>query len=342
MRRKISLPIFGLSISTAFILLLTPATYAATAQPTPPANSGTGQALEIAPPIININGNPGQTIRLQINLRNVSKGPLIVQGQVNDFIAAGEDGTPKILLNNNDNEANPFSIRGWVGVLPELTMKPQQVQVLPVTIHIPDTASPGGHYGVIRFTATPPELKETGVSLSASLGSLVLVRVNGQAKEAMSIKEFSVNKNGKEATLFESAPVDFVVRAQNNGNVHEQPTGQITVTNMFGQRLATVNVNLPPRNVLPASIRKFTTPLDSSVIGNKKLFGKYTADLKLTYGSNKQTMNSSLSFWVIPYKLIGIVVIGLIAAFFILRFLVRRYNSHIIHKAQNGQQGRKK
>src|SRR3982750_3236155 len=61
-----------------------------------------GQALEIAPPVIELKVNPGQTVTTQLSLRGVSKDKLLVTGQVNDFVAAGEDGTPKILMDQSD------------------------------------------------------------------------------------------------------------------------------------------------------------------------------------------------------------------------------------------------
>ena len=301
---------------------------------------GTGQALEIAPPLENITGNPGQKITLKIQLRDVAKTDLIVSEEINDFVANGEDGTPKILIDKNND--NPYSIKDWISPLPSFTIKPGDIQTLTVVINIPKDASPGGHYGVIRFTGTPPKLKGTGVSLSASLGTLVLLRVNGPVKEKLSVQEFSVSHNGKTGKLFESPPIDFVEKITNSGNIHEEPTGHIIVKNMFGKTIAGFNVNTPPRNILPASTRKFTQPLDKTILGNKRLFGRYTADFKLVYGSgkDKKVINTQLSFWIIPYRLIGAIILTLIILFFVFRFLIKRYNRRIIKKAQNSHKNK--
>lgn len=294
---------------------------------------GGGQALEIGPPVLDLSGDPGQTVKAQINLRDVSPNKLVVTNEINDFVAAGEDGTPKILLDKG--ETSPYSIKSWITVLPSFTLVPKQVQTLSVTVKIPTNAAPGGYYGVIRFTGTPPGLEGTGVSLSASLGSLVFLKVNGNAKEKLSVAEFYASNDGTKTQLFEAAPIGFTERIQNTGTIHEQPTGQITVTDMFGKTLAHVNVNLPPRNILPGSIRKFEQKLDSSVIGNKFLFGKYTAKLNLTYGGSVETLSSSFEFWVIPYKLIAGIIIGLIALFFLVRYGIKRYNRYIIGQARS-------
>ena len=305
-----------------------------------PTNNAAGQALEIAPPVINLTADPGQTLRTQISLRNVSRDKLLVKSQINDFTAAGEDGTPKIILDEDKAEPSPFSMKAWINPLAELTLDPQRIRQLPVTIKVPANASPGGYYSVVRFTATAPEMKETGVSLSASLGSLILVRVNGAATEKLEIAEFFVSENAKDAeskSVFQSAPVKFTQRIRNTGNIHEQPSGQVAITDMFGKKVAAVNVNLPPRNILPASIRKFEQPLDKSVIGDKRLFGKYTAELTLTYGANKQTVTETVTFWVIPYVAIGIIIAVLIVGFFVLRIVIKNYNKRIISKAYGGR-----
>lgn len=320
--------------TTALVLGIVIAAPQVNAVDAPAGNTG-GQALEIAPPVVNLSANPGETVNAQIKLRDIANGPLIVSGQVNDFTADGEDGTPKILL--DETEPNPYSLKAWVAQLPELTLQPRQVENLPVSINIPTDAAPGGYYGVIRFTATPPELKGQGVSLSASLGALVLLTVKGDVKEKLSIETFSTTLKDKPTKLFESTPVEFNERIKNSGNIYEQPAGQIVITDMFGKEVAAINVNLPPRNILPQSIRKFTQKLDSSVLGTKKLFGLYHAQLHITYGPNKQTLTSNLDFWVIPWKLIIGAIIGLIIAFFVIRHLIKRYNRHIIKQASKAR-----
>jgi len=300
--------------------------YAATNQ------QSVGQALEIAPPIVNLTVSPGQTTSVRIYIRDVSTTNLIVTGQANDFVAAGEDGTPKLLL--NDNGSDPYSMKNWITDLPSLTLIPREIKAMTITLKVPQNATPGGHYGVVRFTATPPDLKDTGVSLSASLGALLLVTVTGTISENLSVQEFSVNQNEQTGSFFESAPLNFLERFKNSGNIHEQPTGQVVVTDMLGHKFAVLTVNQSSSNVLPNSIRKYEEKLDETVIGDKKMFGRYTAELKVTYGESKKTLTSTVSFWVIPYKLILFTLLGLVLAFFGMRTLIRSYNRRIVAKAQ--------
>lgn len=303
------------------------------------ANQNAGQALEIAPPVLNLTADPGQTITTKIILRDVSTSRLVVRNQINDFVAGGEDGTPRLLLDENA-EDSPYSLKSWIQPLPEFTLNPKQINELPVKIVVPKNAAPGGYYAVVRFTATAPDLEGTGVSLSASLGTLVLMRINGDAKESMKVEQFATTKGGKLTGLFESQPVTFLARLKNEGSTHEQPTGSIVVSDMFGNKIAGVNVNLNRSNVLPSSIRKFEQTLDKSTIGDRFLFGRYTADMTLKYGTKGQTVTESTSFWVIPYRLVGFTLLLIAIVFIVIRIALKRYTERVVERSRSRRRRR--
>ncbi len=307
----------------------------ASAVTTATTTTTTGQALEIAPPVVNLKADPGQVIDTQISLRDISPTSLVVTGTVDDFTANGDDGVPKILL--DQTEPTPYSIKTWIAPLNKLTLKSKEIQNLPVKITVPTDASPGGYYGVIRFTATAPDLQESGVSLSASLGALIFIRVNGDAKEALSIDSFYTSTDGEHnQSLFESAPVTFTAKVKDTGNVFERPSGQIAVTDMFGNAIANINVNLDQRAILPGTTRKFDQDLDKTNIGNRFMFGLYNAKIKLSYGTN-QSVESSLSFWVIPWKLILLVLVALIVLIVGGRLLIRRYTERVVGRSRTSR-----
>jgi hypothetical protein len=303
------------------------------------ANQNAGQALEIAPPVLNLTADPGQTITTKIILRDVSTSRLVVRNQINDFVAGGEDGTPRLLLDDTA-EASPYSLKSWIQPLPEFTLNPKEINELPVKIVVPRDAAPGGYYAVVRFTATAPDLDSTGVALSASLGTLVLMRINGDAKESTKIEQFTTTKGGKETKLFESQPVTFLARLKNEGSTHEQPTGAIVVSDMFGNKIAGVNVNLSRGNVLPGSIRKFEQPLDKSTIGNRFLLGRYTAEMTLTYGTKGQTITESTSFWVIPYRLVAFALLLILILIIVIRISLKRYTERVVERSRSRRRRR--
>ncbi len=285
-----------------------------------------GQGLEISPPLIEQRVDPGQSLSLTIRLRNVTQSTLVARARVDDFVAAGEDGLPQLLVDENA-EPSPYSFKEWVGPLDQLTLVGGEAKTLDIALNVPATASPGGHYGVIRFTATPPELEDTGVSLSASIGTLVLLNVSGPVTEQLTFADFFASRGGKRGSFFEYPPITFTERFENSGNVHVKPSGSLRITNIFGQEIASLPINNVERggNVLPASIRKFEQSLEG-----KTMIGRYSATASVTYGDDNKTLTRSLSFWVLPYRLLAAIAAGIILILFTFRSSLRGYKRRIL------------
>ena len=304
----------------ALVAVISGATLAAAAPAAPSAPAG--QGLEISPPLIDLRVNPGQTLQTQIRLRNVTGETVQTRAQYDDFVAKGEEGQPALLLDSR--EKSPYSIKDWLSTIPSVTLAPGEQKALAVTIRVPANASPGGHYGVLRFTAAPPEVDQSAVSLSASVGTLVLATVSGDVRERAAVAEVFSARDGKKRSLFEYGPVDIVTRVRNSGNVHVKPSGTVRVSNMFGGETASFKLNEAGGNVLPSSVRKFQSKLDK-----KLLFGRYSISADVVYGGEQKIITGAGSFWAIPYKLIAL---GL-AIILLLVFGLRGYNRLIVRRA---------
>lgn len=311
----------GIALAVAPVQAATVAT-----APTPTA-AGLGQGLEISPPVLELNANPGQTVNAVIKLRDITSGPLVVTGKADDFGAKDEKGDPEILL--NETGASRYSLKYWITAVPSLTLTSEQVQTLTIPIAVPANAEPGGHYGVIRFTGLPPSVSGTGVSLAASLGALVLMRVSGAITEQLQNVQFFANQNGHTSRFFEYGPVTITERIKNTGNVHVQPVGNVKVYDTFGRKISQMAINNPPHSILPDSIRRFDQTLNKHY-----LFGHYKATYSVVYGNSKKTLSSSMTFWVIPWRLIIIILAILLALVLLIRQGIKRYNRYIVGRAK--------
>ncbi len=305
-------------------LLLTVASFGRVmAANTPPPTQG----IQISPVLIDLNAQKSNKYKLQITVTNVTAQDLVLKGNVNDFRAKDESGNPEVILDDTEGSEG-FSFKKWVSVPQNISLKVKESKVVTVTVNVPDNAEAGGHYGVVRFTGVPPGEENSKVSIAASVGVLVLARVDGKISEKLSLKELYIEKDGKKSGLSQSGPLNIVERIENTGNVHVKPSGNVTVKNMFGGTVATLPLSEPARNVLPQSVRKFSQPL------NKKwLFGRYTARVEVSYGYTNQVLSDSFTFWVIPYKLMLIVIISLTLVFFLIKTGLKRYNEKIINRA---------
>jgi hypothetical protein len=290
-----------------------------------------GQGLEISPPLIDLQVDPGQVIETEIRLRNVTEEALVARAQYNDFVAGdNEDGNPRFLLDDSPTgEQSPYSIKDWLNTIPEIKLDAGEQKTVKVTINVPEDAAPGGHFGVIRFTGAPPEVDESAVTLSASVGTLVLLTVAGDIQEQAGIAEIYTSQNNKKRILYEYGPISITTRVENTGNVHVQPQGTLVVRDMFGRVVESFTFNETKGNILPESVRKFENRYNK-----KLLFGKYTVQADVVYGKDKTIVSASSTFWVIPYKLviIGLVVIALLI------LAIKKYNRYIVNRAQKGRE----
>lgn len=317
--------IAGVLVATSFL----PTTVLAQA-----SNANAADGLQISPALVEVNAEPGKTYNIELNVTNVTASDLAFDSTVNDFSARDETGTPSINL--DDDTPNSASIRAWVNIVSSFELAARQSEKLTATLSVPSDAEPGGHYGVIRFSGRAPELQSTGVGLAASAGTLVLVRVAGAVDEDLQLITFQASQNGTGGNFFEYGPLDLVMRFENKGNVHVKPVGQIEVRDMFGNNVQTLKVNPDSGNILPLSVRKFQNTLDK-----QWLVGRYTADISIAYGTTGQAIVQTISFWVIPWKLIAIAILALITLIFVLKTLIKRYNSYIVKRAI-GQHGNSK
>jgi len=286
--------------------------------------------IQVSSPIYNATIDPGGSYQDTIKVRNVSDTPQTFYPEVFDFRPSGETGTPEFIL-NGDAQSYTYSLASWINISKVgIKLEPNKSTALNFVINVPKNAEPGGRYAGILFGTSPPHTDGSQIAISNKVGSIVLVRVSGAAKEVATVKEFSTPKN-----FYTTPPVDFVARIQNSGSVHVIPKGTIDIKDTFGRKVATLPVNEKNGNVLPESIRRFDKD-SSNLVWNPGGFtvGRYTATLSLNYGSPAKALTAEVTFWVIPWVQLIIAALTLIILILLLIFLVKRYNKWIVEKAE--------
>lgn len=339
LRWKACLKIVPLATAMA-VLLSTSVASAATTTPTttttPTATSGNiGNALRISPVRQDLTIKPGSSQTIDVYVENLTTQSITLQGIANDFTANNdESGTPSILLNPN-SYAPTHGLKRYIQPISNITLNAKEQKDVKVTITIPAGAAGGGYFGAVRFAPVASD-NSKNVSLTASVGSLILVTVPGSINEQLSVAGFGVGKGTTIGSLFTSnKDLQAIVRFRNTGNVQVEPFGKILLKK-GDKTLATYEINNtdPRGNVLPDSIRRFTTPLT-----NLGYFGKYTVQGNFGYGTKGQLLTTSATFYVVPVSLIAAIIGGLIVILFLIFVLprmIRSYNQRIIRRASGG------
>jgi len=283
-----------------------------------------GEGLTISPPLKEMTLKRGETHRGTIKVTNPTEKMMEVYPLVMNFRAAGESGEPTFYSATEEEEN--FSLAHWIGFSQsKLALTSEQVIEFNYQIKTPNDAEPGGHYGVIFFATEPPKIgtDASQVALASMVGSLILVKVPGKIVEEGAIEGFSAKK------FYFSPPVDFATRIKNSGNIHFKPWGEITLKDSWGNELERIAFNETKGNVLPDSIRKFENNWDG---GGKIRIGRFTADLRVVYGSKDRTLSSQLVFWIIPWWLIA--AVGGVILIIVLWIVIRKARKR---KKQKGE-----
>jgi hypothetical protein len=288
--------------------------------------------LTTSPLPISLTAQPSTTVSTDIRIKNNSESQTI-KVSLMKFSAYGDTGKPA--LKDREPGDDYFD---WVSFSPAVFVAPTgQWQTIKMTINIPKDGAFGYYYAVVF---TPANAKPTGKGnvLLGSTAVLVLLDVqNPHAKRSLQIVSFSADKK-----IYEFLPARFNLKLHNNGNVHIQPHGNIFIKRGNSQ-IASLVVNTQEGNVLPASNRIFSVPWSDGFpvytdkVQNGKTvltkdgqpasqlkwdwskfsklrFGRYTAHLTAVYDNGKHVpLEASVSFWVIPWRVIGglIIIFGL-------------------------------
>jgi hypothetical protein len=309
MKQKISALIFG---GVAAILVVVSGSAGAQSQP--------GSGLSISPTLFSFTLKPGASTPLEINLKNITTDNVVAKAFINDFEADNVTGNPKIIT--NPVRSDPHIIKPFLQGVSDVPLPKGQQKKISLSINVPANQSPGAYYGIVRYRAVPEVLanNDQGVSLTASVGAIVLITVPGNIQDQVQLAGVHVynvsNNKQHEHTLFTSKPERAGIEMKNLGNGFAAPYGTVELSDMGGHRIFSyqLNNNTPRSNILPGSSRVFDNPLK-----NIKGPGRYTLTANVVYGADASILVGKKTFWYIPAWLLFVIaavlaVIVLLAA----------------------------
>ncbi len=311
------------TIATAFLLVSLLSVTNLFAQPAG-EQSAIGNGFRISPVTSEFVIEPGQTEVMNITIENPTDVPLTAVAIVNDFVAGeNEDGEVRPILDENA-PAPRNSFRSLVGNIDSFDLDARERVEIDVPITVPEDANAGGYYGIVRFE--PANLQDAGnVTLSASVGSIALVRVPGDLTERLDLVQLSAAQDSSLRSFFTGGDVSVLVRLRNSGDIHLQPNGRIQIRNMFGDVVQTYELNdsSPRAYVLPDTVRRFQDDLDS-----RSWFGRYTIEANIGHmQGGGEPISAQATFWYIPVWALIVLFVALAAiAFGVVSIVNKRSN----------------
>jgi len=267
--------------------------------------------------------NKGESVVKNIIVTNRIRRRVGFRLSTEDLVGTTDPSQPVILMGDTDG---PYSLRDFIEPeIYEFILEPGERIIIPVKVSVPIDAEPRGYYGAL-IVSSESDIDENGAEVSGAhgktkiisrIGSLFLVKINGQGKEEGQLEDFKIS--GPLQKFYSSAPESFEIAYENTGNVHLVPYGKISINNLIGRTVDQIAVDA--YFVLPDSIRYREVFWQDAGF----MLGRYKAELSLYKGYNNEYESAEVVFWVLPWKVVVPVFIGLVLLISIVYYVLTRF-----------------
>jgi hypothetical protein len=302
-----------------------------------------GINLQISPLPIELTTKPGTSISTELRVRNAGSQTERLQVRL---LKVTEDDNGVVHLTQPGKGDDWTS---WINFSRTIFDAPSnQWQTINMTINVPKSAA-FGYYFAVEYMRAVEEAPQPGKAVArGAVATFILVNADAPgASRAAQVVSFTADRKS-----YEFLPASFTVKIRATGNVHVAPHGNIFISR-GGKQVGSIDINSAEGNILPNSSRFFSGswndgfPVyidkmngDQPVVdkngktkqtlkwdfshANRLRFGHYTAHLVMVYdnGQRDVPIDATVSFWVIPWRLIGgllvvsiFVLIGLLSSF---------------------------
>lgn len=261
---------------------------------------------------------PGQSVVFEISVANRISDDRRFELVVED-VAGSDDASRSVVFLGE--ERGPYTVKDYIS-FPEnsFNLDLGERARIPVTISIPADAEPGGYYGGVLVSTVQDDGIDEGAGsarspIVARIGTLFFITVPGEVVTSGETKELSL---ANPSWWYEKGPIEMRILYENTGSVHLNPYGELRITNLFGEEVGFVE--LEPWFVLPKSLRT------RDVSWNRELlFGRYTVTAAINRGYDDIVDESTVTFWVLPWKIVGGIFLTLFIILFTIRFFFRTF-----------------
>ncbi|MFI6780151.1 hypothetical protein [Micromonospora sp. NPDC050276] len=323
-------------LAVAFLTVASAPT-AAAAEPDPKALTWTVQPATANGPDqrrwINASLDPGQAVTEHLAVRNFSRTAVA-------FSLKAADGylTDKGRFNMLSSDRPSVDGGTWIDVQEKVTVGPNETRVVPFTITVPRSATPGDHPAGIAATVT-----STGgtVNVESRVGFRVMVRVNGDARAALAVRGLAATYSPS-WNPFAGGTVRVRYTVENDGNVWVSGTSRVAMSDLLGR--TSHDATSAVEELLPGGSRTVQTRVEgvwalgrlrTTVTTSPALLGDGPA------GADLRPVSATVTTWIVPWAqlallgLLAVLLLGLRAA---ARHRRRRLAGLLARARQEGRQ----
>lgn len=273
----------------------------------------------VGPGKVEMTLKPGESKTVDLKITNRMGNPRTFNLETEDFTGSTDPEQAVVLLGS---ERGPYTLRDYI--IPEFTtfdLNNGQRATLRVTVSVPADAEPGGRYGSLLIsTDNPPSGNlgdiTSGAAIVSRIGVLFFITIPGDVDHEGKMVKFDTT-SGTHWFFDNTGSVGMSILYENKGSVHVNPYGIISITNISGETVGEIKID--PWFAMPDSLRRRDLTWQRDF-----LFGRYTATAQINRGYDNVIDTQTVTFWVIPWKIVAAVFAALVVVIGIIRFLGSR------------------
>ena len=316
-------------------------------------SSDGGFSLQVSPSPIVETVTPGQVKTVDVLVRNTGTKSEDLKMGLRSFTI--DSATGEVKLGNS----TPKEVQDWVVFSdPLFSVESGKVFTQHVSFNVPLNAGFSYSFSLTVMRAKPATALPGKTAIEGSVAIFTLLSVDKPgATRKIDLLEFTSKKH-----VYEFLPTSFTLKLKNSGNSIAKPSGNIFVqrTPKSTMPLAALVINDKGSYILPDTTRSTETNWDDGFPifktddkGKQKLvwdwgmlqkfrMGHYYANAVMIYNDGQRSIpvQASLSFWVIPWRLLGGVLILLLLVIIGIITTVRKTARMAQHKTHHKEQGK--
>lgn len=241
---------------------------------------GSSKAVSIFPLRQTLVIDPGKVAFAPVEVYNEENFPVEIVPEIDAFRLNPDTGHAEF---GQADEA-----KSWVKAnISSFVLAPKEKRRIEFTVSVPSTASRESHY-LSLFVKQKSSAGQIGIG--KRVGTLLFLHVSGDANEKLQLQDFSIEKNG--------GKIFAHIQLNNAGNIHVIPSGTIDLWNLWGKKVASIDINKEQRMLLPGGDWRSQVELKNISPIN---MGRLRVELHLNYGLTLQRIDQKISFWYFPW-----------------------------------------
>lgn len=281
-----------------------------------PQLAAAAPSYTVSPLVIDTGAEPRDILTREITLTNTGTQPLTLYPSVNN-ISLDDGGTIQEFLPPVESDRTA-SLASWIEISRSgIKLAKNETKTVPITIRVNPNPKPGVYHAFIGFGFGRNQTEaEKMVAIGRAPGAVLTVTISDEKNEFLRLSKFIINRF---VTSGENEGATYTIT--NPGDEPLTPSGEIIFYNNHGSEVGSLPVNPNGETIAPGDKKEFLASVPVS-----GLFGKYKAYLTVEYGSQVASVNDTAFFYVLPLKLILLLLGGVcIVVIFFALLIHKRY-----------------